>query len=94
MAATAVADASGSSSEVLGGWDFASLAEAVQPSNRATQSTETPKRHRGTGRPRTSVWRAYALFRPVGTATPPLCVVGYRWLCIQRLVRYRPIATR
>ena len=36
MAATAVADASGSSSEVLGGWDFASLAEAVQDQDAVT----------------------------------------------------------
>ena len=43
---------------------------------------------------RTSVCPSYGLFSPVSKATPPLCVVGYRWLCIQRLVRYRPIATR
>ena len=36
MAATAVADASGSGSELLGGWDFASLAEAVQDQDPVT----------------------------------------------------------
>ena len=58
------------------------------------KSSETPKRHGDTGRPRTPVWRAYGLFSPVSTATPPLCVGGYRWLCIQRLVRYRQVAAR
>ena len=65
-----------------------------RPPTTTAKRSETPKRHRGAGRPRTPVWRAYGLFSPVNTATPPLCVGGYRWLCIQRLVRYAPVAAR
>ena len=60
------------------------------PTTTAKKRSETPK----PGRPRTPVWRAYGLFSPVSTATPPLCVGDYRWLCIQRLVRYAPVAAR